>query len=188
MMHGGIDLAKRKGRPRLPGDRHPSGDRKRKHITADERRAMAGTIWQRIRQHAISLGADERLGSVLGRLSIHGVLNDTEVATGLYIAETVGRYRRLSGLAKGNAASPAFMRGYGRQNGGRDGKTITEVEERQHRATKAYQRIMDAIPPRWADPIMDVCVNDVEINSAMHKDVALVLRTVGTRLGFGGRQ
>jgi len=80
------------GRPRAAGTRHPGGKIKRR----DEGDTRAPTLWRRIKDGAVKGGAHPYAGTVLGRLSIFGVLADAEVEAGFRVAEIVGRFELLA--------------------------------------------------------------------------------------------
>lgn len=180
-MHGELNLPKtrRKIGPRYPGGKLKPAPH---NETPDSR-------WRRIKDHAIALGAHPDIGSVLGRLSLAGIITNKEAAAGIWVAETYGRFERLNGLPRRAAASPAYERSYGR---GVDGGTVWDAEERVDKARKAMKRI-DRVLIREANAAMeslarsileDVCCNDREINSAHHGALAAILRAIALDRGF----
>ena len=102
-------MAMHPGRSRRAGERYPGGEIKPR----DEGDVRAPTLWRRIKDDAVKGGAHPYAGTVLGRLSIFGLLADAEVAAGFRVAEIVGRYERLSGAPRRTCASPAYERGFG---------------------------------------------------------------------------
>src|SRR5262249_32867609 len=89
--------------------RYPGGKIKPR----DEGDLRAPTLWRRIKDGAVKGGAHPYAGTVLGRLSIFGLLADAEVEAGFRVAEIVGRYERVSGAPRRTCASPAYERGFG---------------------------------------------------------------------------
>ena len=85
-------MAMHPGRSRRAGERYPGGEIKPR----DEGDVRAPTLWRRIKDDAVKGGAHPYAGTVLGRLSIFGLLADAEVAAGFRVAEIVGRYERLA--------------------------------------------------------------------------------------------
>ena len=132
-------------------------------------------------------GAHPYAGTVLGRLSIFGLLADAEVEAGLRVAEIVGRYERVSGAPRRTCASPAYERGFGFSL---DGNLLTDTnlarrfERRVRQARRAYEHLIDHVPERARDALLTVCVEDREINSLLHKDLAAVLRRLAVSFGF----
>src|SRR5215467_11755709 len=165
------------GRRRLVGERYPGGKIK----PGKEGDMRAPTLWRRIKDGAVKGGAHPYAGTVLGRLSIFGVLADAEVEAGFRVAEIVGRYERVSGAPRRTCASPAYERGFGFSLDGHllaDGNLARRFERRVRQARRAYEHLIDHVPERARDAVLTVCVEDREINSLLHKDLAAVLRTL----------
>jgi len=171
------------GRPRAAGTRHPGGKIKRR----DEGDTRAPTLWRRIKDGAVKGGAHPYAGTVLGRLSIFGVLADAEVEAGFRVAEIVGRYERVSGAPRRTCASPAYEQGFGFSldvNVLTDANLARRFERRVRQARRAYEHLVDHVPERARDALFTVCVEDREINSLLHKDLAAVLRALAVSFGF----
>ena len=171
------------GRPRLAGERYPGGKIKPR-AEGDMR---APTLWRRIKDGAVKGGAHPYAGTVLGRLSIFGLLADAEVEAGFRVGEIVGRYERLSGSPRRTCASPAYERGFGFSLEGNvlaDANLARRFERRVRQARRAYEHLLDHIPERARDALFTVCVEDREINSLLHKDLAAVLRQLAVSFGF----
>lgn len=171
------------GRPRLAGGRHPGG----KIRPRDEGDLRAPTLWRRIKDGAVKGGAHPYAGTVLGRLSIFGLLADAEVEAGFRVAEIVGRYERASGAPRRTCASPAYEQGFGFSldvNMLADANLARRFERRVRQARRAYEHLIDHIPERARDAVLTVCVEDREINSLLHKDLATVLRKLAVAFGF----
>jgi hypothetical protein len=171
------------GRPRAAGERHPGGKIKRR----DEGDMRAPTLWRRIKDGAVKGGAHPYAGTVLGRLSIFGLLADAEVEAGFRVAEIVGRYERVSGAPRRTCASPAYEQGFGFSLDVTmlaDTNLARRFERRVRQARRAYEHLIDHVPERARDALFTVCVEDREINSLLHKDLAAVLRRLAVAFGF----
>ena len=172
-----------RGRSRLAGERYPAGKAKPRN----EGDMRAPTLWRRIKDGAVKGGAHPYAGTVLGRLSIFGLLADAEVEAGFRVAEIVGRYERLSGAPRRTCASPAYEQGFGFSldvNMLADANLARRFERRVRQARRAYEHLVDHIPERARDAVLTVCVEDREINSLLHKDLAAVLRKLAVAFGF----
>jgi hypothetical protein len=171
------------GRRRVAGERYPGGKVKPR----DEGDMRAPTLWRRIKDGAVKGGAHPYAGTVLGRLSIFGLLADAEVEAGFRVAEIVGRYERVSGAPRRTCASPAYERGSGFSldvNMLTDTNLARRFERRVRQARRAYEHLLDHVPERGRDALLTVCVEDREINSLLHKDLAAVLRVLAVSFGF----
>lgn len=171
------------GRPRVAGERYPGGKIKPR----DEGDMRAPTLWRRIKDRAVKGGAHPYAGTVLGRLSIFGLLADAEVEAGFRVAEIVGRYERASGAPRRTCASPAYERGFGLLldvNTLADDNLARRFERRVRQARRAYEHLLDHVPERARDALFTVCVEDREINSLLHKDLTAVLRRLAVSFGF----
>jgi hypothetical protein len=171
------------GRSRRAGERYPGG----KIRPREEGDVRAPTLWRRIKDGAVKGGAHPYAGTVLGRLSIFGVLADAEVEAGFRVGEIVGRYERVSGAPRRTCASPAYERGFGLSLEGQltaDANLARRFERRVRQARRAYEHLLDHIPERARDALFTVCVEDREINSLLHKDLSQVLRRLAVALGF----
>jgi hypothetical protein len=170
------------GRPRRAGERYPGGKIK----PADEGDVRAPVLWRRIKDGAVKGGAHPYAGTVLGRLSIFGILSDAEVEAGFRVAEIVGRYERLSGAPRRTCASPAYERGFGfafDAHERADANLAKRFERRVRRARRAYEHLLDHIPS-GRDALFTVCVEDREINSLLHRDLQTLLRQLAVSFGF----
>src|SRR5262249_39337980 len=138
-------MALHRGRARVAVDRYPGG----KVRPRQDRDARAPTLWRRIKDGAVKGGAHPYAGTVLGRLSIFGLLADAEVEAGFRVAEIVGKYERLSGAPRRTCASPAYERGFGFSldvNVLADANLARGFERRVRQARRSYERLMDHIP------------------------------------------
>jgi hypothetical protein len=176
-------VTRRLGRSRRAGERYPGG--KIKPRDAGDMRAP--TLWRRIKDGAVKGGAHPYAGTVLGRLSIFGLLTDAEVEAGLRVAEIVGRYEKLSGAPRRTCASPAYESGFGfmfEAYEGADASLVKRFEGRVRRARRAYEHLLDHIPEGGREALFTVCVEDREINSLLHKDLQMLLRRLAASFGF----
>ena len=176
-------MAAHPGRTRGAGERHPSGKIKGR----EEGDMRAPTLWRRIKDGAVKGGAHPYAGTVLGRLSIFGLLSDADVEAGFRVAEIVGRYERVSGAPRRTCASPAYEQGFGLSldvNMLADANLARRFERRVRQARRAYEHLLDHVPERARDALFTVCVEDREINSLLHKDLSHVLRRLAVAFGF----
>jgi hypothetical protein len=176
-------MAAHLGRRRVAGERYPGGKIKPR----DEGDRRAPTLWRRIKDGAVKGGAHPYAGTVLGRLSIFGLLTDAEVEAGFRVAEIVGRYERVSGAPRRTCASPAYERGFGFSLDGpllADANLARRFERRVRQARRAYEHLLDRIPECARDAVLTVCTEDREINSLLHKDLAAVLHQLAVTFGF----
>jgi hypothetical protein len=176
-------MAVHPGRRRRAAERYPGGKIKPR----DEGDVRAPTLWRRIKDGAVKGGAHPYAGTVLGRLSIFGLLADAEVEAGFRVAEIVGRYERVSGAPRRTCASPAYERGFGFSLEGQvtaDANLARRFERRVRQARRSYEHLLDHVPQRARDALFTVCVEDREINSLLHKDLQTVLRQLAVSFGF----
>jgi hypothetical protein len=100
----------KQGRPRLAGDRYPSGQLKPVGKQPD------GTPPAKIRRAvdlALHGAADPVLATPLGWLRLHNKLTDSQVAAGIAYAKLRGQADRALGLPRRSIASPSYEVGYG---------------------------------------------------------------------------
>jgi hypothetical protein len=172
-----------RGRPRLARERYPGGKIKPR----DDGDIRAPTLWRRIKDGAVKGGAHPYAGTVLGRLSIFGILTDAEVEAGFRVGEIVGRYERLSGAPRRTCAAPSYERGFGftlDAHARADANLAKRFEHRVRQARRAYDYLVDHIPERGRDALFTVCVEDREINSLLHQDLQMLLRRLAVSFGF----
>lgn len=163
-------------------ERHADGQLK------DEPRGNAPALVRRIMDHAVSLGADARCATVLGRLHLEGTLTESEFAAGLLYAEDVGAWERLKGHPRRNIRSPSFDSGYGRADLDLEalermdpeaaGKIKARLARRNKRIEKRYHKVQDMIPdvPNVLATIMDeVCCMDRVVGSVFHPALKAML-------------
>lgn len=176
---GGL-MARKRGRPAKAGARYPSGKLK----PAIE--PIAPALWQRIASEAKIHAIDERMGSQLGRLFMHGEFTTKQIAAGFRVAETYGTFERLKAKRR-SVMSPSY--------GGRgdhsiaeelmDAQTLEDLEANIRTAEdkfKALQKWFHDNPDaaRFHNAIEELCVEDRAVSSLILPD----LRNVFDRLGF----
>lgn len=169
-----------KGRPRLSGERFPSGDRK--PLDAPE---LAPALWQRIRTAMAERFGDANYGEELGRLHGKGVITEAEMATGLRLGEVYRRFHRFQGLRE-TPKSPGYEQG---RAGSADlaeermsAEQIEAFEAAERKATAEWEFIdgaLDQVPLNVRDAVGEVCVFDRAVNPGIHTDIRWALRLLG---------
>lgn len=145
------------------------------------------TLWRRIKDHGVALGMHPYVGTVLGRLSLAGVLLDHQVQAGFRFAEIVGTYDRLcSGARFYTVASPAYERGFGDGAAPTDSDaTIARIERAATRARKRYERVMRCIPSAAAESLLiEACIENREVSQLRHGDLRVLLGVLASSLGI----
>jgi hypothetical protein len=136
------------------------------------------------------LGAIPDFATVVGRLYLFGVLTELEATAARRYAEIVGRHDRYHGISRRQMASPAYDRGYGREDevARREANgTIAAYERRAKRARREWDRFQKVIPNSLARSALDdVCVNNREIPTAQHDDLKTLLARMAKL--YGGRE
>lgn len=167
-------------RRKVMGERKPCGRLK----PAEKEDPRFPTMWRRIKDHGARVGIHPDVGTVLGRLSLSGVLRDHQVEAGFRFAELLGAYHRLyTGARSYSAASPAYERGFGAVGWSADEATATRLERAARRARRRYEEVASAIPNAWAHSLLvEVCVLDQEPGRARLADLAALLSVLALRL------
>jgi len=158
------------GRNRKSGERYPSG--KLKPAAKPTAEPITGVAWQRIRTHAIRLGADPRVASELSRLNLFGELTIVQTTAGQRIGEIYGQYEALKGLRR-STRSPSYERAFG----GARADSIAR-EEAEQDATEAFlelQKTLHDISPRSLEPLEQLCVEDRSVSRTLYPDIRNVL-------------
>ena len=154
-------MAQTKGRPPSRAGRTGSG-----RPIREGRGAFI--LFHRLYDQALSLVKDPRILTELTLLKLRGHLTDSEVATGLKIAETYGRFERHK-LKRRSSASPAYERAYGDPSAGEDqlnSDDLEKLERRIRKAAGAFERLQDiinnqmAVPKRARELLERVCVEN----------------------------
>lgn len=179
-------MAQTKGRPPSKGPRTGAGR------PAREGRG-AFILFHRLHDQALSLVKDPRILTELTLLKLRGLLTDTEVATGLKIAETYGRFERHK-MKRRSSASPAYERAYGDPGAGEDQlhpEDLDKLERRIKKATAAWERLQDiidnqmAVPKRARELIERVCVENRRPLDAEVPELRYCLKIVAAWLAKG---
>jgi hypothetical protein len=97
-----FSMARKGGRARKSGPRHPGGQLKQPGIDP-----IAPALFQRIAAEAKKKMVDERLGTEPGRLFIHQELTSAQVAAGFKLARIYQTFERLKGKRR-SPASPSY--------------------------------------------------------------------------------
>src|SRR5258708_5484643 len=99
-----VSMARKGGRARKSGPRHPGGQLKQPSQGIDP---IAPALFQRIVVEARRKVVDERLGTELGRLFLHHELTSAQVAAGFRMARIYSDFERLKGKRR-SPASPSY--------------------------------------------------------------------------------
>lgn len=157
----------------------------------ETRRPGAGALWRRIADNweaLEALGANPDLGTVIGRMFLFGELSHTEASAARLYAEIAGRYSRYFGLARETAASPAYERGFGREDEvERHAKndTMRSYERRAKKARRAWEKVQGCLPPGAAkDVLHDVAVLNREVNKALYPDLRIILAKIAGKFSI----
>ena len=165
----------KRGRPALPGERYPSGDRR---VTGDPR---AENVFRRFAELEQMVGLDPRLTSQIGRLRYLRLLTDNQAAAADKIAQIYGRFERIHERRR-SSVSPSYQLGR-RTGAGRD------YDPAEIAAAEAdFRDLQDCIPaiPREArDVIEQLCVEDCAISSLYLPHVRIILDRVAGAFGLG---
>ena len=180
------------GRPPKPGERFPSGDIKPK---GEPTGSISATAWQRIKAEGMRFGLDARLGSEIGRLSLHGELTNAQTVTAFRIGEIYGRFERYKRRRR-SVASPSYESGFGDADVAEERMDPDELARHEVRIQDAerqfhlLQEELPAYPPAVKAAIEDLCVNDRMINPTQLAEVCYWLDrlTVAFRRDWARRQ
>lgn len=168
------------GRRRKQGARYPSGRlRPAPKPTANP---ITGAEWQRIRQHALKLGADPRLITELGRLNLFGELTAAQTTAGHRVAEIYGRFERMNGLRR-SVRSPSYERAFGISLTG-----DPEAERAAHDAYLALQAALEQVAPAplrrkhyLVDALETLCVENRPIGASLYPEIRSLLQNLAER-------
>ena len=166
----------KRGRPALPGDRYPSGERRE---TSDPR---AENVFRRFAELEKTVGLDPRLTSQIGRLRYLKLLTDGQAAAADRVGQVYGAFERIHARRR-FSVSPSYQ--LGRGHGER------EYETEIVRAAEAdYRALQDCIPllPREArDIIEQLCVENCAVPSVYLPEVRVILDRVALEFGLGAQ-
>jgi hypothetical protein len=170
-------MAKKKHGEKKPGivppPRYPSGD----IIKAGKE--LAPTLIRRIADHALTLGADQRIGSVIGLMYLRGELSERQAEAGLRYAELVGEYDRVKGIPPRGERSASYKAGFDADPldvSRLDPEERAKAEKRRARRARrverkyeAAQRHIPMFPIIARSVVEEVCCSDREVN-AVHRE------------------
>jgi hypothetical protein len=163
-----------RGRPRIEGERYPSG--KLKPVAAPAPASeISGALWQRMLADHTEIFSDTAFATELTRLGATRKLTPREVSTGLRIAGIYGRFEHYKNLSR-SAASPYYIREFvaegvaidavdftGRDAGelGRD--EAFDREKREQDAVRAFKELQRVLPMSARSAVEALCVENVHI-------------------------
>jgi hypothetical protein len=148
------------GRPRLEGERYPSGDRKRSE-TREE--TMSVAVEARLRQHGVQsviFKGRDLAGFTLGRMHLDKKVSEVELEAGIWFAEHMERYYRSVGIPSPNPRAQDLL-----AVRGHDGDPSQTMQERATRATNMMMRLEGILlraGPGVKQTVRNVCVEDME--------------------------
>lgn len=166
----------KRGRPALPGDRYPSGERRE---TSDPR---ADNVFRRFTDLEQTVGLDPRLTSQIGRLRYLKLLTDGQAAAADKVGQIYGRFERIHARRR-FTVSPSYQLGRGHGERQYDLELVRAVEA-------DYRALQDCIPllPREArDVIEQLCVENCAVPSIYLPEVRVILDRVAAEFGLGSQ-
>jgi hypothetical protein len=168
-------MVEKRGRPALPGERYPSGDRRE---AGDPR---AENVFRRFAELEQMVGLDPRLTSQIGRLRYLRLLTDTQAAAADKIAQIYGRFEHIHERRR-SSVSPSYQLGR-RTGAGRDyDPAVIAAAEADYRD---LQDCIPAIPREARDVIEQLCVENCAISSLHLPHVRIILDRVAGAFGLG---
>ena len=166
----------KRGRPALPGDRYPSGERR------DTNDPRAENVFQRFADLEKTVGLDPRLTSQIGRLRYLKLLSDGQAAAADKVGQIYGRFERIHARRR-HSVSPSYQLGRGHGEREYDTDVVKAVEA-------DYRALQDCIPllPREArDIIEQLCVENCAVPSLYLPEVRVILDRVAAEFGLGAQ-
>lgn len=152
--------------------------------------AIAPALWQRIKTEAMRAAADPRLGTELGRLSLHGEITSAQASAGFRVAHIYGRFERFKGWRR-STRSPSYETGFGGDAEIAEellGHEIqADLEERIREAADAFNRLQEEIPvyPPGARALLEaLCVEDRAVGPAHLDDIRAMLDRLAGYFGI----
>jgi hypothetical protein len=165
-------MVEKKGRKPLAGERYPCGKRRPTDFRSEGQ-------FQRMKDHAMSLGLDPMMTSQAGRLFCIGLLTSRHMATIDYIAKVYAAYEKHAGKgASRRTRSPSY------ESSTDHAERLEETFEEESDALIAkaeFEQLQALIPdfPREArDAIERLCVDDLMIPSAWVGDLCILLTMI----------
>jgi hypothetical protein len=159
-------VSAKRGRPAKAGERYPSG----KLRPADTSKSpIAPAVWQRIQADATKLGLDPRLGTELGRLSMHAELSLSEVSAGFRIAEIYYRFEHMHGRSRSAAGSSFFRQFVANLEQPADAHirgalSLADREQNEIEAKAEFEMLQEYMPPGQRSLIEQLCVENRPIS------------------------
>jgi hypothetical protein len=165
-------MVEKKGRKPEAGERYPCGKRRPTDFRSEGQ-------FQRMKQHAMSLGLDPIMTSQAGRLFCIGLLTSRHMATIDYIAKVYAAYEKHAG--KGATRRTRSL-SYEPSTNRSERLDETFEEESDALIAKAeFEQLQGLIPdfPREArDAIERLCVDDLAIPTAWIGDLCILLTMI----------
>jgi hypothetical protein len=166
-------VASKRGRPALPGERYPSGERRE---ASDPR---AENVFRRFAELEKTVGLDPRLTSQIGRLRYLKLISDGQAAAADKVGQVYGRFERTHHVRR-HSVSPSYELGRGRSGFEYDDETICAAQA-------DYDAVQDCIPafPREARELIEqLCVENCAVSSLHLPDIRRVLDKVARKFGL----
>jgi hypothetical protein len=98
-------MVSKRGRPSKSGERYKCGKLKPAETS---KQPISPALWQRIKTNGQKIGLDPRLGTELGRLTLHDELTSAKVSAGFRIAEIYYAFEHFHGRTRSAAGSSFF--------------------------------------------------------------------------------
>lgn len=174
-----------------PPRRYADGKKARRSDSPSGRRVQGeGTIWRRIvdnKDPFMKIGMAPDFATVINRLHLFGVLTVSEKMAAWRYGEILGRHDRYHGLQRRQMVTPAYDRGFGREDEvvrHEAQGTIKAYERRARVARKDWVRIQKCVPESAKQYLDEVCIYDREISSLLHEDLKRVLGRISKEFGI----
>lgn len=165
-----------RGRPRVEGERYPSGKLKPVTSTVPMPSEISGALWQRMLADHSKVFSDTAFATELTRLGATGKLTPREVSTGLRVAGIYGRFEYYKGLSR-SAASPHYIREFvaegvaidasgtrfGADDAGELGRDIDDREAREQESARAFKELQRVLPVAMRAATEALCVENVHV-------------------------
>lgn len=148
------------GRPKLPGERYASGDRKRSETMAE---TMSVANDARLRQHGVQsviFKGRDLAGFTLGRMHLDRKVTEPELEAGIWYSEHMERYYRAVGIPSPNPRAQDLL-----AVRGHDGDPSQTMQDRATRATNMMMKLEGVLlraGPGVKQTVRNVCVEDME--------------------------
>ena len=165
----------KRGRPRLSGERYPSGRLRPGDYRSD-------TQIRRIVDQGLALGLDPMLGSHAGRLLLQGHLNDRHLAVIDHVGRIYGRYEFYTELRR-RTQSPGYE-----ASKKQAARSCDEEAAAAARADfLALQQVIPDFPAEARAVIERLCVDDLHVPQHFLPDLIVLLERIDAAL-MGGRR